>query len=230
MNRRFLLFRLFGVPVAAEASVAFLVGIYLLLGGFAPAQLLSTGVFLVAVLVSILWHEFGHALVARRMGCTGIAVVLHGAGGLTYHSAARSLGATLAISLAGPAAGLALGLPLLGLRWTVGGGDLGLVDLLWSDLVYVNVVWSLFNLIPMMPLDGGNVAQTLLLMRLPRTRALEISWASSFLVALVVGIVALWQRWFFVTLICLFAGQLAWARMGGAGPLQRLGRNLFGRR
>jgi len=227
MNQRYYLFRLLGFPVYLEASFFILAALYLIIGGLSPSALLGTAVFVAAAAASILWHELGHALMARRLGSQGIAIVLHGAGGMTLHKPPPSLRRALLVSAAGPGLGLMLGLLLLAAALLARAAGLYAPLLLarfLEDLIYINIVWSLFNLLPMLPLDGGNILQNLLLLRLPGRRAMEISLATSFLLAVALGLLALWHRWVFVTLICLFSAQHTYQQMGGFGPLARLWR------
>jgi len=123
------------------------------------------------VLASVVVHELGHATVGRAFGLEP-SVVLHGTGGTTSWTGSRNLSPAqrIAISLAGPGAGFALGglvyaIALLSrahTRGDSGGGSSGigapdLASFLVGELVYVNVAWGMLNLLPMLPLDGGNV-------------------------------------------------------------------------
>lgn len=124
------------------------------------------------VFVSILVHELGHAAAARWFGANAW-ISLHGLGGLTRPDRALSRWRDLAMTLAGPFAGFALGaavytlrrhVPMLShtpnLRW------------LLHALVEVNIGWGMFNLLPVPPLDGGHAALALAGAR--RERAVRI--------------------------------------------------------
>lgn len=226
MFKRYRLFRVLGFPIYVELSFLLLGAFYLIMGGFSPQDLLASLIFIVAVILSILWHELGHAFMARRLGATGISIVLHGAGGLTSHSPLGGPRRSLRVSAAGPGFGLALGLAALGLGWLAGPTGLGVLGVFWQDLIFINIFWSLFNLLPMLPLDGGNILRDLLLLRMSAWRAMELSLAVSFGLAVVIGLLAMSQRWLLITLVCLFSGQMTWMQMGGWGPLQRFWRNL----
>jgi Zn-dependent protease len=133
------------------------------------------GVQLVAwvavVLVSVIVHELGHATAGLAFGLEP-SVVLHATGGTTSWRGTPKLSPAkrIAISLAGPGAGFVLGALALAVGFlarspaysTVAGGTSGVARFLILDLVYVNFWWGALNLLPMLPLDGGNVmAQTL---------------------------------------------------------------------
>ena len=114
------------------------------------------------VLVSILVHELGHAFVLRAYQQRP-HVVLYAFGGLTYGSSPnRSRSESIVVSLAGPlSALLLLGLPAYLLSdgsWALQSYDRYVIV---HDIAWVNIVWSVLNLMPVLPLDGGNIAATL---------------------------------------------------------------------
>ena len=117
------------------------------------------------VFVSILIHELGHAFAARAVGSDSIGIELQSMGGLTAYRPRRSLSRLeqIGVSLAGPFSGFALGTAalvlanILDVSTTRSGDNVVLFDLLW-----VNFGWGLFNLLPVLPLDGGTVMQNLL--------------------------------------------------------------------
>lgn len=148
--------------------------------------------WILAVFVSILVHEFGHALTARAFGYPP-RVLLYQFGGLAFFHPTHdfTLWRSLLITAAGPIAGLTL--------WgVVSAIQLGLViaeiqlpfaaQALLSDLFIINLFWSLMNLLPVLPLDGGRICQNILLMVLPR-HGLRTSLIISVIVG---GVVAAW--------------------------------------
>lgn len=150
------LFTLRGIPVRASLWFLLLVGYYAfsLRGGGLPVIL----AFTLSLVVSILVHEFGHALVARRFKLNP-QVMLHGWGGLCQHERARSDRDDALIIAAGPGAGLALaGLvalaeALLPLEVQANPFVSALLYFMWL----INFWWSLINLLPLFPLDGGQL-------------------------------------------------------------------------
>jgi Zn-dependent protease len=115
-------------------------------------------IWVAIVLVSVVAHELGHAFVGRMFGLEP-QIELHGMGGTTSWINGRDVGHArgIAISLAGPFAGFAIAGVLFGCE------RLGLrphhpLALLALDLAFqINFWWGIFNLAPMLPLDGGNV-------------------------------------------------------------------------
>lgn len=150
------LFTLRGIPVRVSLWFLLLVGYYAfsLRGGGLPVIL----AFTLALVISILVHEFGHALVARRFKLNP-QVMLHGWGGLCMHDRAKSDRDDALIIAAGPAAGLALaGLVALAEAFIPLHIQANpFVNVLIQYLWLINFWWSLINLLPLFPLDGGQL-------------------------------------------------------------------------
>lgn len=171
MQDRLFLFTIGKLPVYAHPTYLFLVVYYLTAYRWEPpAQMLALGfIFAVGVTVSILLHEWAHAVVARWVGVEPLAIEINGCGGLAYLSGEpRQAWASVAISLAGPCANLALyGLGLAavaGLDFYEGDADFvpDRVYLALNSFVYANGFMFLFNLLPAFPLDGGRAAHRIL--------------------------------------------------------------------
>lgn len=167
-------FRLFGTPI--RIGIGFPLTIVavplLLLGerGRDPKFLLA---WLALVTVSVIVHEGGHVAALRMYGFRP-EVSLNTFGGLTstaedgHLSPARSI----LVSLAGPAAGIMLGVTIESALVPIGGqGVLWLRSASWL----VNIGWSLINLLPIMPLDGGHVIRELVEVA-SRKRGVTVFW------------------------------------------------------
>jgi Zn-dependent protease len=129
----------------------------------APQKL---AVWAVVVLVSVLLHELGHAGACIAFGLKP-RIDLHAMGGTTSWSSSGDLSAArrIAISLAGPAAGFIVGGAVLVAASALGPGRMradGMGEFAYQSLLYVNVMWGALNLLPMLPLDGGNAMTQLL--------------------------------------------------------------------
>jgi Zn-dependent protease/predicted transcriptional regulator len=110
---------------------------------------------------SLLLHELGHALQARREGVEieGITLWLFG-GVASFKGMFPSAGAELRIALAGPAVSAALGVMFVGIATAL---DRPLaVDGVAAWLGYINLLLLAFNMLPALPLDGGRVFRALL--------------------------------------------------------------------
>lgn len=145
--------RLLGVPVTIDPTFFLLAALLGLGGGRGAAALLA---WVVVVLVSVLGHELGHAMALRGFGSTS-RIHLHAMGGLTAPTGqvAPSARQHVVVSLAGPLPGILVGGLLVAL--THGGTPDSLVDRVVRDLALVNLGWGVLNLMPVLPLDGGQV-------------------------------------------------------------------------
>jgi Zn-dependent protease len=110
--------------------------------------------FVVCLLGSVLLHELGHALTARRYGIGVRGITLELLGGYTEMDRdAPSPRVDLLVSLAGPAVSLVLGLSAA--LATVALPDRSLPDQLTFQLAISNLIVAAFNILPGLPLDGG---------------------------------------------------------------------------
>jgi Zn-dependent protease len=169
-------------------------------------------VFTLALFVSVVLHELGHALAGRRVGVPTRDITLLPIGGVArLEHIPDDPKQELAIALAGPAVTLvialtlyvllrALALPtaLLENAVTRGGGGAFLAQLMW-----VNVSLLVFNLLPAFPMDGGRVLRATLALRRDYLRATEIAARVGRAFALLFGIVGLFYSAFLVV-IALF--------------------------
>ena len=162
-----------------------------LLGATALEQLgvLYLLIWMVAVFVSILVHELGHALAFRRFGADS-HIVLYAFGGLAVPwSGVQGRWRRIVVSLAGPLAGFLLCGLVYGSNEWLKWADPRTLAIFYTYWVFVriNLVWNLLNLLPVFPLDGGQVSQEVcgaVWRRNGQRIALQISFAVACLVAL----------------------------------------------
>jgi stage IV sporulation protein FB len=145
----FHLFTLANVPVSVSPW-------YLLLLGYMTMRDPGQGlVFAVCITISLLTHEFGHALMARHFKLQP-QILLHGFGGLTGHDRAGRDRDEALIIAAGPFSGLLLGVLVYALLQYVPIESAN-TDRALRYFMVINFVWSIFNLLPMWPMDGGQL-------------------------------------------------------------------------
>ena len=127
----------------------------------------------------VLLHEFGHSLACRSVGGTANRIVLWPMGGVAFVSPPQRPGATLWSIAAGPLVNVAL-LPILfaafilsrSLAWAESLPD---VYVLIRTILTIDVLLLIFNLLPVYPLDGGQILRSLLWFAFGRARSLMIS-------------------------------------------------------
>lgn len=153
-------FRVGPIPVRVELSFWITAAVLGFLSGGSGARALIAAV---AVFASVLLHELGHALAYRMRGGSA-EVLLYGMGGVTISRREEPFrtGERVFTALAGPIAGLLFG----GLVY-VGTRLHPLVPKSTAEftadwLLWVNVGWGVFNLLPILPMDGGHVLESLL--------------------------------------------------------------------
>ncbi len=197
--------------------------------GFVGAGFVSGVLFAAAVTISILVHEFGHAFVSKYYGLAP-SVLLHGFGGLTFHRPASTDARDAFIIFAGPAielvlGGLAAAFLIFGLPFLPAGPALGALATFASDLMWVSIVWGLINLLlPIWPLDGGQLFHLLLRRFMPEARAQDVALKVSVFVLIPVGVVGL------VVFHSYFIGLLALFLLMDNINALRHGRQLVGRK
>jgi Zn-dependent protease len=130
-----------------------------------------------ALFLIVMLHEFGHALACRQVGGTANQIVLWPLGGVAYVDPPPRPGATLWSIAAGPLVNVAL-LPVLfivflqsrSLGWAQTMPDL---YRLVQTVLIIDVVLLVFNMLPIYPLDGGQILRSLLWFVFGRARSLD---------------------------------------------------------
>ena len=200
-------FSLAGIPVTVRPSFWLIAG---LLGfGLEGAGLIAA--WIAIVFVSVLAHELGHALTARRYGAE-VAITLTTLGGLTSWRAPDgkiSPGRRAVVAAAGSAVGILLGLAVLGLYRLIRPAGLDVARIV-DMIVWVNVGWGVLNWLPIRPLDGGHLLSSLLELAAPK-RAHRIADGVFLVTSLLALAAALYFRYPFVAVLAAF---MVWSEVG----------------
>lgn len=236
-------FNVAGIPVRVH-PLFWLVAV---LFGSSGGNLLGLLMWVPAVFVSILVHELGHAFAMRYFGRPS-RVVLYLGGGLTVPESVswgyRSMDVSLtinqeiAISLAGPGAGFLFAALLLAIVVGIG-GSLGVTLLFgllpfprvalpsWAGvagpllgaLLWVNIFWGLVNLMPVYPLDGGQVTRMAWLKTDPWDGVRKSLWLSVMAGAVVALIGLLVMQSLYVALLFAFLAFQSYQTLQGRSSL-----------
>jgi Zn-dependent protease len=162
--------RLFGFPVAIHW---FFWVLATLLGPFqianSPVGVRILLIWILVVLVSILVHELGHAFAYRKYGGRP-QIVLHGMGGVAMAHGHFNRKQSIIITLGGPFFGLVLGAVFWGFSFWINLQENVYIAFLFLFMMQVNIFWSLLNLLPILPLDGGQLLGHLMHGRRPVLR------------------------------------------------------------
>jgi Zn-dependent protease/predicted RNA-binding Zn-ribbon protein involved in translation (DUF1610 family) len=174
----------------------------------------------------VLVHEFGHALACRQVGGQADQIVLWPLGGVAYVAPPPRPGATLWSIAAGPLVNVVLA-PFLtflalmghasGWRETMPNGYQFI-----TALCYINWGLLIFNLLPIYPLDGGQILQSLLWFVLGRARSLMVTVVIGFIGVAGLIVVALLKHEVWFGILCVFILLNCWSGLMQARVLARI--------
>ena len=227
--------RVLGIPIFMNGSMVLLAALVTVVyGNYVRAELDLPGPvgyligfgFVVCLLGSVLLHELGHALTARRFGIGVRGITLELLGGWTEMDRdAPSPRVDALVSLAGPAVSLVLG--GIATAATLALPDRTAAGQIAFQLAASNIIVAIFNVLPGLPLDGGRALRAGIWAVLKdRNRATEVAgWAGRAL-ALATGVTAFWlYRFEHLTIFgLLFVLLVVFTLWQGAGQSIRVAR------
>lgn len=179
-----------------------------------------------ALFAIVTLHEFGHSLACRQVGGRAERIVLWPLGGVAYVDPPQRPGATLWSLAAGPLVNVALLPVLFGLLLAARASGLTAVSpdaFTWLRAVtFINLGLLLFNLLPVYPLDGGQILRSLLWFVLGRARSLTVASVLGLLgVAGLLGL-ALLAGSFWLGILAVFVAFNCWQGFRHSRALSRL--------
>ncbi|HEV8363265.1 MAG TPA: site-2 protease family protein [Gemmatimonadaceae bacterium] len=230
--------RIAGIDIDIHATFALLI-LYVAITEYQRSRSLASVAiniaFVLVVFASVVAHEYGHALTARRYGVATRGITLLPIGGVARLDKLPSKPQQeLAIAAAGPLVSVAIAL-LLYVVLRVTGRPLDSADItrgggaFLARVMWVNVAIVLFNLLPAFPMDGGRILRSALAIKLGNVRATTIAARIGKIFAVLFAIVGLNSNPFLV-FIALFvwlgaSGEEAQTRVQAAlqdVPVERL--------
>lgn len=162
--------------------------------------LIKTILWVVVITISIIVHEYGHALSALAFG-QNAKIDLVGFGGVTHRQGPKlKLWKEFIIVFCGPLLGLCLAFITYLVLSKVGERPLNLWRYLLEITFYVNAFWTAVNLLPVQPLDGGRLL-SIVLEGIFGVKGIKIAYFLSILIATAVGLL-------FFALNAILAGSL----------------------
>jgi Zn-dependent protease len=178
-----------------------------------------------ALFLIVTMHEFGHALACRQVGGTADHIVLWPLGGVAYVNPPQRPGATLWSIAAGPLVNVALlvilyvaGMLSLGSAWLAASPDLhALLRAIWE----INFGLLVFNLLPIYPLDGGQILRSLLWFVMGRARSLMAATVIGLLGAAGFIFFAIKVQSAWIGVISVFVLMNSWSGLQHARALSR---------
>lgn len=158
---------LFGIPLYLDPLWFLILGLATLNFGasyqeLGSVQSWSAGVIMALLLfASVILHELGHSLVAKNQGIKVNSITLFLFGGVAaIEEESKTPGQAFQVAIAGPLVSIGLFVLLLLTSYAV--PDTIALHMMLGDLARINLVLALFNLIPGLPLDGGQVLKAAL--------------------------------------------------------------------
>ena len=179
-----------------------------------------------ALFVIVLLHEFGHALACRQVGGKANRILLWPLGGIAYVQPPQRPGATLWSIAAGPLVNVVLvpllwGLAMLSslLGWSRSVPD---VHTFLSTLALINGFLLVFNLLPIYPLDGGQILRSVLWFWLGRARSLLVASAIGMVGVAGLFLFSYWTHSLWNAAIAAFVLIYCWGGLRQAQALSRV--------
>ena len=181
-----------------------------------------------ALFLIVTLHEYGHALACRQVGGTSNQIVLWPLGGVAYVNPPPRPGATLWSLAAGPLVNVVL-VPILLVAGRLSRSS-GLAPAMPDAHALLRAVWIInlglliFNLLPIYPLDGGQILRSLLWYWLGRARSLMVATMVGFVGVAGLILLAVWIHSVWVGVICVFILMNCWSGLRQAQALSHLAR------
>jgi Zn-dependent protease len=181
-----------------------------------------------ALFAIVLLHEFGHAMACRQVGGTVDRIMLWPLGGVAYVNPPQRPGATLWSLAAGPLVNVAL-FPVFGGAYLAAGAlgwALSFPDAyhLLGGILWIDGVLFVFNILPIYPLDGGQILRSLLWFFMGRARSLYVATILGFVGAAGLVCLALWIRSTWSLLIAAYMLMSCWGGFKSARNMIRIER------
>ncbi|MSR52134.1 MAG: peptidase M50 [Gemmataceae bacterium] len=168
-----------------------------------------------ALFAIVLLHEFGHAFACRQTGGKSDRILLWPLGGIAFVQPPPRPGAVLWSIAAGPLVNVVL-LPLTFAAAALSASQ-GLAetnkdfDHFIFEVFRINLMLLIFNMLPVYPLDGGQILQSLLWFVIGRAKSLHVVSVISLVVTVcVIGVALVFGEWFLV-IMAIFLAMQAWA-------------------
>lgn len=210
----------FGVPVRLHFTFLLLLVFLLFIGVGDRQSGAMTALYVLALFASVLLHELGHALVARRFGVRTLEIVMFPIGGVARLERPPRPRQEFWIALAGPLVNAAIAAALFG--WTARQGLVPLELLreptdanLAQRIAVGNLLLFAFNLLPAYPMDGGRILRSLLSLWKPEEEATRIAAGAGQALAALMGLAGLLFGNFLLVFVALFV-YLGAAQEGAA--------------
>jgi Zn-dependent protease len=220
------LFKFAGITVYLHWMWFLLLFYSILYRTHAYSSLVWNALEFLALFAIVLIHEFGHQLACRSVGGQTHDIVLWFLGGVAYVTPPQRPGAQLWSIAAGPLVNVVL-IPILWVLAAIS-SHLGWYDTypdaytLIHNIWWINVILLIFNMLPIYPLDGGQILRSLLWFLFGRANSLLAASIIGFIgVALLIAL-ALWVNSIWIIIMSVFILLNCWGGLRQAIALSRI--------
>ncbi|MBZ5620091.1 MAG: site-2 protease family protein [Acidobacteriia bacterium] len=201
---------IFGVPIRLHFTFILLLVFLLFIGVGGQQSGATTALYILALFASVLLHELGHTLVAKRYGIRTTEIVMFPIGGVSRPERQPKAREELWIALAGPTVNLLIAVALL--AWVASRqGFVALEQLrqptdanLAERIALGNLMLWLFNLLPAYPMDGGRILRSFLALHRPEEEATRIAAGAGQALAVFMGLAGLLWGNYILVFVALF--------------------------
>jgi Zn-dependent protease len=216
MQGAFRLFRFSGIQVYLHFTWFLVAAIEIQRADLYTSRIWAVYEYL-ALFFIVLLHEFGHALACRQTGGRADRIVLWPLGGIAFVDPPRRAGAVLWSIAAGPLVNVVL-IPVFYLALAIFGSateEAPNFFLLVYHIWQINLMLLIFNILPVYPLDGGQILRALLWFPLGEIRSLQIASGLGLVGAVILAGLALWFQVMQPIWVLVMAGFLISRALAG---------------
>ncbi len=204
------LFRLLGIDVFLHWSWLLVALFQVNRGQAMYGSVFWSALEYIALFAIVTMHEFGHALACRSVGGRAERIMLWPLGGVAYVQPPPRAGAQLWSIIAGPLVNLVLIAPLYFLYITFQNQP-GNIGLFFKWINIINIALLIFNMLPLYPLDGGQVLRSVLWFFVGPKTSLKIASIIGLIGAGIGAALALMTGSIWLIIMAAFAGMQSYA-------------------
>lgn len=188
------------------------------IGYIATYDILGSFIWAVVIFVSVLIHEFGHALTGKAFG-QRTQIDLVGFGGLTTRSGRGvKLWQEFIIVFCGPLAGFFLALISYSAYKVFEDSDLQVLKYMFYVALEINIFWTIVNLIPVQPLDGGQLLR-IILESMFGVGGIKATFLFSMVLCSVMALFFFLQSWILIGAVLFFFAYESYRQWKGVSEL-----------
>lgn len=151
-------------------------------------DIINVALFMFAGLISIFIHELGHALTVRKFGLPTVISLVAFGGTASFPSGILNRRQSFLVTAAGPGIQFVLGILVIAVIRYLPIPENSLLLVLLYDLVWISIVWAVFNCLPIYPLDGGQMLAVVV-----GSKRSNLVHITGMVCAGVVGLLLFWQ-------------------------------------